>query len=236
MLGRCNLIILIIKILIIKNEGMCVARASFGQCPHSLGGVTHCPNTIFQGGVKSVSLWSFWRRHVCRNQISGWSTIYFFLLIPLFSFFSLPKNKFFLSFFFLASNLILILLIVIYFVFILFYWFFFFIFIHYHLIWYKFQIWSLLFWLLFVCFYHFSNWILFSISPLNILYQIIFESNLVILLILIFCLFWRIFLLYCFPILSRIILLIYNFALLFLRFVFYGVGLRLMTKVIGFEG
>jgi hypothetical protein len=93
---------------------------------------------------------------------------------------------------------------------------FFFIFIHYHLIWYKFQIWSLLFWLLFVCFYHFSNWILFSISPLNILYQIIFESNLVILLILIFCLFWRIFLLYCFPILSRIILLIYNFALLFL--------------------
>jgi hypothetical protein len=39
-----------------------------------------------------------------------------------------------------------------------------------------------------------------------------------------------------FSISSSSILLIYNFALLFLRFVFYGVGLELMTGVTSFEG
>jgi hypothetical protein len=80
----------------------------------------------------------------------------------------------------------------------------------------------------------FSNLILFLVPSLNIWFQIIFISNLVHILLIVIYFVLDLFLLF-FSISSLIILMIWNFTLLFLGFAFYGVSLGLMTKVTGFE-
>jgi hypothetical protein len=134
-------------------------------------GIIHYLNTIFQNGVGRVSLWSFQWRCACSGRMSGWALVDFFSLFNLF----FSYNLIFILFIAIWIVLILILINL---------------FFQFHpssfrLILFKFQIWLLFFWFLFVCFYRLSNWILFLIPLFNILYQIIFILNLVLTLLII---------------------------------------------------
>jgi len=136
--------------------------------------------TLFFRAILKMSYHALFVCNACTWWRGGWAPINHFLLLPLFSLFLLPNYKSVIWFFF---NFILILLISIFFI--IFWLIFFFNFSHCHLV-------SFNFYIKFsphscdCCFFSlFSNWILSSISSSNIWFQIIFMSNLILILLII---------------------------------------------------
>jgi len=88
---------------------------------------------------------------------------------------------------------------------------------------------------LIIFFYHFSNWILFSISSYNIWSWFIFMSNFILILLITICFFLNIFLLLFSSNFIPKCFFIEDFTLLFFRFFFYGISSRLLTRVVDFK-